>query len=180
MSSDTAGAAEAVAPPHAAFDFDSAFHTHYGRISRVIVRVLGDRSRAEDLAVEAFWRLWRSPSAHNEAHGGWVYRTAVRLALDELRRRARRERYERVLDVFRGPRTPDEAYAATEEQRRVRAVLAVLSRQHAIMLVLQSDGASYDEIAGAASVNPSSVGTLLARARQAFRKEYVKRHGERS
>jgi RNA polymerase sigma-70 factor (ECF subfamily) len=62
----------------------------------------------------------------------------------------------------------------------VRAVLAVLSRQHAIMLVLQSDGASYDEIAGAASVNPSSVGTLLARARQAFRKEYVKRHGERS
>lgn len=179
MSSDTAGAAGAVATPQAAFDFDNAFHANYERISRVIVRVLGDPARAEDLAVEAFWRLWRSPNAHNDAHGGWVYRTAVRLALDELRRRARRERYERFMTVFR-PRTPDETYAATEEQRRVREVLAAISRQHAVMLLLHSDGASYEEIAGAASVNPSSVGTLLARARQAFRKEYVKRHGERS
>jgi RNA polymerase sigma-70 factor (ECF subfamily) len=109
-----------------------------------------------------------------------VYRTAVRLALDELRRRARRQRYERALTVFRGPRTPHDAYASTEEQRRVREVLAAITRKHAVMLVLQSDGASYEEIAAAASVNPSSVGTLLARARQAFRKEYVRRHGERS
>ena len=180
MRSDAAGAAEAVAPPKAAFDFDSAFHANYERISRVIVRVLGDPARAEDLAVEAFWRLWRSPNAHNDAHGGWVYRTAVRLALDELRRRARRQRYERALTVFRGPRTPHDAYASTQEQRRVREVLAAITRKHAVMLVLQSDGASYEEIAAAASVNPSSVGTLLARARQAFRKEYVRRHGERS
>jgi RNA polymerase sigma factor (sigma-70 family) len=180
MSSDTAGAAEAVASPQAAFDFDRAFHANYERIARVVARVLGDPARAEDLAVEAFWRLWRSPSAHTDAHGGWVYRTAIRLALDELRRRARRQRYERVLTVFRRPRTPDETYTATEEQRRVRGVLAAISRRYAVMLLLHSDGASYEEMAAAASVNLSSVGTLLARARQAFRKEYVRRHGERS
>jgi RNA polymerase sigma-70 factor (ECF subfamily) len=173
-------AAEAVTSAPAAFDFDGAFRSNYERIARVIVRVLGDPARAEDLAVEAFWRLWRTPNAHGDAHAGWVYRTAIRLALDDLRRRARRERYERVLTVFRGPRTPDELYAATEEQRRVRGVLAAISRQHAVMLLLHSDGAPYEEIAAAASVSPSSVGALLARARQAFRKEYVRRHGERS
>jgi DNA-directed RNA polymerase specialized sigma24 family protein len=47
------------------------------------------------------------------------------------------------------------------------------------MLLLHSDGAPYEEIAAAASVNPASVGALLVRARRAFRKEYVRRHGER-
>src|SRR5262245_42167461 len=142
-------AAEVVASAPAAFDFETAFRSNYERIARAIVRVLGDPARAEDLAVEAFWRLWRTPEAHGDAHGGWVYRTAVRLALDELRRRARRERYERVLTIFRGPRAPDEVYAASEEQRRVRGVLAALSRRHAVMLLLHSDGAPYEEIAAA-------------------------------
>ena len=176
----TSDAAEAVASAPGTFDFEDAFRSNYERIARVIGRVLGDHAKAEDLAIEAFWRLWRSPNAHGDAHAGWVYRTAVRLALDELRRRARRERYERVLTLFRRSRSPDELYAATEAQRRVRRVLAAISRQQATMLLLHSDGASYEEIAAATSVNPSSVGTLLARARLAFRKEYVKRHGERS
>jgi len=47
------------------------------------------------------------------------------------------------------------------------------------MLVLRSEGYKLDEIAGLLSLNPNSVGTLLARADAAFRKEYVSRYGER-
>ena len=162
----------------ASFDFDAVFLANYARIARVIRRVIDDPSRAEDLAVEAFWKLWRNPRAHGEASGAWLYRTAVRLALDELRRRARRARYERVLVFVRAPQTPDELFSAAEERGRVRAVLAAMAPRQAELLLLRSDGVPYDELASALSVNPASVGTLLSRARQAFRKEYVKRHGE--
>jgi len=53
----------------------------------------------------------------------------------------------------------------------------MLPRQ-AELLLLRSDGHSYDELAGSLSLNPASVGTLLSRAKQAFRKEYVKRYSE--
>jgi RNA polymerase sigma-70 factor (ECF subfamily) len=60
----------------------------------------------------------------------------------------------------------------------VRAVLASMPRRDAELLLLRSDDMSYEELAAALSLNPASVGTLLSRARQAFRKEYVKRYGE--
>ena len=42
----------------------------------------------------------------------------------------------------------------------------------------RNDISRYDELASTLDLNPSSVGTLLARAQQAFRKEYIKRYGE--
>ena len=170
--------ADAVGTGPAAFDFDAIFQADFDRIARVIARVIQDPARAEELAVDAFWRLWRQPRAHGDSAGGWLYRTAVRLALDELRRRARRSRYERMFTLFRrSPQPPDDLFSAAEEQGRVRAVLAVMAPRQAELLLLRSDGLSYDELAAALSITPTSIGTLLSRARTAFQKEYVKRHG---
>jgi RNA polymerase sigma factor (sigma-70 family) len=160
------------------FDFEAVFVADYAPVTRLIARVIRDPGRAEELAVEAFWRLWKTSSAHGETAGGWLRRTAVRLAIDELRRRSRRERYDRLLMFGRGPSTPDELFLATEEQGRVRTVLAAMPRRQAELLLLRSDDGSYEELAVAFSVNPASVGTLLSRARQAFRQEYVKRYGD--
>jgi len=60
----------------------------------------------------------------------------------------------------------------------VRQVLASLKPVQAAMLLLRSEGLSYAELAAALNLNPASVGTLLARAGQAFKKEYVIRYGE--
>ena len=103
----------------------------------------------------------------------------MRLALDELRRRARRARYEQVLTLFRAsPRTPDELFSEREEQGRVQSVLAAMSPRQASLLLLHGEGFPYHELAGALSLNPASVGTLMSRARAEFRKEYVRRYGE--
>lgn len=167
-------AAQAVSP-----DFESIFHAHYAGIVRVALRIVGEPARAEELAVEAFWRLWRHPEAHGDASGGWLRRTVIRLALDELRRRSRRRRYETLfVAVGLSPRRPDEILAGHQEQARVRTVLAALPIREATLLLLQSDGLPYRDIAAALSINPTSVGTLLARARAAFRKQYEKRYGE--
>lgn len=95
-----------------------------------------------------------------------------------LRRRARRVRYEQLLTFIRAPHTPHELFSAAEEQGRVRAVLAAMDPRQAELLLLRSDGVAYDERASALSLNPASVGTLLSRAKHAFRKDYVKRYGE--
>jgi RNA polymerase sigma-70 factor (ECF subfamily) len=162
----------------ARIDLETAFHEQYARLARVIARVISDPARAEELAVEVLIKWTRHPSEQGDQAGAWLYLTAVRMGLDELRRQARRERFDRLLQVFGTSPTPEDVRAVREEQQQVRAVLRRLRRRHAELLVLRSHGLSYDEVASALNVNPTSVGTLLARAQAAFRKEYVKRYGQ--
>jgi RNA polymerase sigma-70 factor (ECF subfamily) len=161
-----------------AFDFEATFRAQYERIARVIARVVQDPARAEELAVEVFLKLWRNPQAQGENAEGWLYRTAVRTGLDELRRRTRRSRYERLLGWVRAVPTPEQVRATSEEQQNVRSVLAAIEPRQAELLLLRSHGLSYEELASALDLNPVSVGTLLSRAQQAFRKEFVKRYGQ--
>ena len=76
------------------FDFEAFFYSQYDRTARAIARVIRDPARAEELAVEVFWKLWRHPRAHGEKAGGWLYRVAARTALNELRRQARSTEHE--------------------------------------------------------------------------------------
>ena len=160
-------------------DFDSTFTAHYARIVRVVARVIVDQSRAEDLAVDAFVKWWRRPSARRHGSVGWLYRTAVRLAIDDVRRTARHARYQRLAArMFGGVPTPEDVHVSSEAQRRTRTVLQMLRRRDATLLILRGDGLAYDELAAALGVRPSSIGTILSRAQRAFRLEYVRRYGE--
>jgi RNA polymerase sigma-70 factor (ECF subfamily) len=164
----------------AQFDIDALFRAHYRRVARMIARVVRDPARAEELAVEVFLKLWRNSSAQGEHVEGWLYRVALRAGLDELRRQSRRSRYERLLSLVRStppPSTPEQLHSATEQQERVRSILSALPQREAEFLVLRSHGFSYDEVALTLNIKTSSVGTLLSRAQQSFRKEFIKRYG---
>jgi len=163
----------------APFDFSELFHAHYARIARVIARVVQDRARAEELAAEVFWKLWRNPGMKSGNSAGWLYRTGVRMGLDELRRQTRRRRYEKLLVLIGAAPTPEYLLSKEQEQQQVRLVLSALKVRDSSLLVLQSEGLSYAEIAEILHLNETSIGTLLRRAQQAFRKEYVRRYGER-
>jgi RNA polymerase sigma-70 factor (ECF subfamily) len=159
-------------------DIETVFHAHYERIARVIARVLRDPSRAEELAVEVFLKWSRNPGAQGANSQAWLYRVAVRTGLDELRRETRRTRREGVVRFFQPSPTPEEIWATAEDQERVRAVLAAIQPRQAELLVLRSHGLTYDELASTLDLKPSSIGTFLGRAEQAFRKEYIKRYGQ--
>ena len=166
-------------PQVSAFDIESLFRARFDRTARIIARVVRDPARAEELAVEAFVKLWRNPQAHNSIAEPWLYRTAVRLGLDELRRQTRRLRYESLLARVRGTPTPEEIHSATEERDRVRLVLGAIPPRQAELLLLRSQDLSYAEVAAALDLNPASLGTLLSRAQQSFRREYIERYGQR-
>ena len=159
------------------FEIEAIFHAQYERIARVIARVIRDPARAEELAVEVFLKFWRNQHAQANSEG-WLYRVAVRTGLNELRARTRRSRYEALLGFGRSTHTPEDIRATTEAQERVRLVLAAIEERQAELLLLRSHGLSYEELACALDLNSASIGTLLSRAQQAFRKEYIKRYGE--
>ncbi len=159
------------------FDIETVFLAEYGRIARVIAKVVQDPARAEELAVDVFFKLWRTPKAQGKNMKGWLYRVAVRQGLEELRRRTRRRRYEKRLEFGEVP-NPEELRAAGEKQERVRFVLATIEPRQAELLVLRSHGLSYEELASALELNATSIGTFISRAECAFRKEYAKRYGK--
>jgi RNA polymerase sigma-70 factor (ECF subfamily) len=158
-------------------DFGSVFRLNYARIARVIARMIEDPGRAEELAAEVLWRFWQTRATHGMANA-WLYRTAVHSGLDELRRQRRRRKIEELLDFRKPNPTPEELHHTTQMQRQVRNVLSILKRREAELLILRSEGFSYQEISEIVRMNVTSVGTLLRRAQQAFRKEYVRRYGE--
>jgi RNA polymerase sigma-70 factor (ECF subfamily) len=110
---------------------------------------------------------------------GWLYRTGLRLALDALKKRKRRSHYEALAPAPHAEQTPEQTVEQSERQDRVRRVLAALKPQQAAVLLLRAEGHRLNEIAAVLGLNPNSVGTLLARADAAFRKEYGKRYGAR-
>jgi RNA polymerase sigma-70 factor (ECF subfamily) len=71
---------------------------------------------------------------------------------------------------------PDPARAAetAETRSEVRAALARLPDRSGALLALRYSGLSYEEIAAALGLRKSSIGTLLSRAEEAFRKEVTK------
>ena len=160
---------------------DALFRAHYGRLARVVGRIVHDQAAAEEIAVDVFVKWRGHPAAHGDGAEGWLYRTAVRAALDRWRRA---RRWSRVADVLAhvgiAPRTPEELHADDVERRQVRTVLAALRQRQATILLLWAEDLSYAEIAAAVAIQPSSVGSLLRRAQDAFKKEYEARYGHAS
>lgn len=158
--------------------FDALFREHYARIARVIGRIVQDQGRAEEIAVDVFLRWRRHPQAHGDGAEGWLFRTAVRAALDAWRRDTRWARVHRLLAHVGGsPQTPEALHAADVQRQQVRATLGRLRPRDAAVLLLWSEDVSYAGIAATVQVRPSTVGSLVKRAQTAFRNDYEARYG---
>ena len=161
-------------------EFRGVFLQHYSRIVAILMRLLGDRLRAEEVANDAFWRLYRQPALQVDGNiGGWLYRTATNLGLDTLRASGRRRQYEEAAGGLRDDdksSNPLEDLLREEKRHRVRAVLALIKPAHAQLLILRSSGLSYKELADALNLKMSSIGTMLNRAEEEFRNRYLATH----
>jgi RNA polymerase sigma factor (sigma-70 family) len=161
-------------------EFRAVFLQHYPRIVTILVRLLGNLSHAEEVANDAFWRLYGRPTLRVDSNvGGWLYRTATNLGIDALRTSGRRRQYEeaaaRAVDEG-GTGDPLDTLLREEKCQRVRAVLASIKPTQAQLLILRSSGFSYKELAEALNVKMSSIGTMLNRAEEEFRNSYLALH----
>jgi RNA polymerase sigma-70 factor (ECF subfamily) len=164
-------------------DFRAVFLQHYPRIVGVLARLVGDPTRAEELANDVFWRLYREPALRADGNlGGWLYRTATNLGIDTLRASSRRRHYEEAAGRLTRSCSVDangplEEVLREEKCHLVRTVLASIKPAQAHLLILRASGFSYKELAGVLEVKVTGIGTMLNRAEEEFRNRYLELHG---
>jgi RNA polymerase sigma factor (sigma-70 family) len=159
-------------------EFETLFQEHWAQVYRLLQRLVGDPSEAEDLALETFLRLYKQRPGQEDGFnpGGWLYRVATNLGLHSIRSWKRREHYELTagkdaLDTA-GEEAPAEILAQEEERQQVRTVLARMNKKQSQLLILRYSGLSYKEIASTLHLAPASIGPLLVRAEREFEKQY--------
>ncbi len=159
-------------------EFETLFQEHWAQVVRLLQRLVGDPSEAEDLALETFLRLYNQRPAQEDGFslGGWLYRVATNLGLHSIRSWKRRERDEMTAGKFALENTPEESpaviQAREEERQQVRQVLARMNQKQSRLLILRYSGLSYKEIADTLQLAPASIGPLLVRAEREFGKQY--------
>jgi len=132
-------------------------------VYRFALAMTNDLSEADDVAQEAFVRLWdrRATIDWGEPILGWLLVTARRIALDRFRRLAR------VLRLGSSPTTPTGIDATTIERFvDLRVELARLTpAERAAILLSAVEGWSADEIGAALGISPGAVRASASRGR---------------
>jgi RNA polymerase sigma factor (sigma-70 family) len=153
--------------------FTTLFESEFPRLYRYLERLSGDPDLAADLAQESFVRLYRRGSMPDHP-GPWLVTVAMNLFRNSRTMSARRGR---LLTVARAeasmgdpPPVPDQP--GSEEVQRVRLALEQLAQRDRELLLLRCEGYSYRELATALGLHEPSIGTLLLRAKRAFREAY--------
>jgi RNA polymerase sigma-70 factor (ECF subfamily) len=152
---------------------EDTFRAFYDRTARgvwvYLSRVTGDRTTADDLLQETFYRFLRAAATHDsEAHRrNSLYRIATNLARDARRRNILRP-FTSVEgdDIERIPAVGDQA-GATERATEVTLAMRQLKpRERAMLWLAYAEGASHREIADTLGLKPASMKLLLFRARR--------------
>ncbi|MDQ3043902.1 MAG: RNA polymerase subunit sigma-24, partial [Chloroflexota bacterium] len=71
---------------------EALYDLHATAVFGLLVRIVGDRSSAEDLLQDVFLRAWRNAASYHPERGqvrSWLLGIAHHAALNELRRRRR-------------------------------------------------------------------------------------------
>ena len=150
---------------------------HLGRTVALAQRITGSHGDGEEIAQEAFLRVWTKAPAWRAADGDfagarfttWLHRVIVNLAIDRKRRPAHD-----ALDPAHDPADPAdsalETLAKAQLSMRVAAAVATLpERQRAALALCFYEGLSNREAAAALSLTPGAVESLLVRARRTLR-----------
>jgi len=154
--------------------FRALSRRYLARIVALGSRTLGDPVEAEDVAQEAFLRLWKqAPSWRpNEARvGTWLHRVALNLCFDKLARRREEIGSEQPEAADPGP---GPAGTAQEKQMTdcVRTALGGLpDAQRSAITLCHYQGMRNIEAAEVMGVSIEALESLLARGRRKLREE---------
>ncbi|SFM87915.1 RNA polymerase sigma-70 factor, ECF subfamily [Pleomorphomonas diazotrophica] len=145
---------------------------HMARAIRLAERVLRDSAAADDVAQEAFVRVWKHASRFDEDRAQfttWLYRIVMNLALDRARRPGHAP-LDDALDVADSAPDGEETLVRRERVRLLGSGLAALpERQRAALTLFHLEGLTGREGAAAMNVSEKSFESLLGRGRAALK-----------
>jgi RNA polymerase sigma-70 factor (ECF subfamily) len=142
------------------------------RLLSLAGRMLGDGPEAEDVAQEAFIRIWRQAPKWRPGAARfdtWLHRVALNLCYDRLRRRRELAYAEPPEQVDEGP-APDRGLQALDTGLRVEAALGALpDRQREAIVLCHYQELGNIEAAAVMGVSVEALESLLGRGRRALR-----------
>jgi RNA polymerase sigma factor (sigma-70 family) len=143
----------------------------------VCLRVLTDHHEAQDVAQAVFLALARKASAMRgaESVGGWLHKVAWRLAINTQQSRIRRQRREENAMRDQPTMSEDQPDAGLFRAELDAAVNQLPDRYRQPLVLFHLLGCSLDETSRQLSLNPSTTGNRLARAREMLRKKLIRR-----
>ena len=143
------------------------------RIVALAARMLGDRDEADDVAQEAFLRIWKIAPKWRSGEARfdpWLHRVTLNLCYDRLRRHREMSVSDDLPEQADHAPLPDERLDAAHANQRIARALATLPARQREALVLQY----YQELPNAEAaalmgVSVDALESLLARARRNLR-----------
>ena len=153
--------------------FSTLVHRYQDRVYRFILRMVGSRDEALELAQEAFIKAWQAlPGWEPEAQfRTWLFRIASNAATDSLRRRKVVE-FVPLEEDYDAPGGGVDPEAHLQAKQRLLVLEAALNRlpheQRQIVLLREVENMSYGEIGAALGITEGTVKSRLARARAAL------------
>jgi RNA polymerase sigma-70 factor (ECF subfamily) len=156
---------------------------HQRMVYQLALHLLADQQEALDLSQEVFLRVFRTLGQFRgqSALRTWIYRVVVTQASNRRRWWRRRHQSQQValhehvathgdLPDLGPVAKPDHAIEQREISRQVWNALDQMSvEQRALLVLRETDGLSYDEIASTLGVAVGTVKSRLARAREQLR-----------
>jgi RNA polymerase sigma-70 factor (ECF subfamily) len=154
--------------------FETLFRMHQRSVYGWVLRIVREPGAAEDVTVEAFWRMYRAHARFDSSRGfePWARRIATNSALDWLRRQKPEnnlapEMWETVAAPAAGDAAVDaeirtktaQAFARLPAKLRVTAVLAVVEER------------PQKEVADALGITVTAVKLRVFRALRLLRKD---------
>jgi RNA polymerase sigma factor (sigma-70 family) len=174
MSEQTAAAAA-----KESIGFEEAFTLHHRTVFRAARSVVQDAGLAEDVTQEVFIRLYKHIDTlpNLEMLRPWLIRVALNVAKNTLRgnirANTRDENYVKET-VGNSIFSVETEFEQKSEVSEINRALNKVKEPLRSCLVLKQQGLSYREIAESLSLNESSIGTYVARARAEFMRFYGK------
>lgn len=156
---------------------------HAQRLFHYLIRQLQDESDAEDVAQEAFVRVFQHRAKFNPAHrfSTWLYTIATNLVRDRQRWRTRHPQVSleaehettggELKDVLAAAGVePGDSLVANERADAVRAAIAQLPEDlRTVILLFEYEEQSYQQIGDVLNCSPKAVEMRLYRARLQLR-----------
>jgi len=140
-------------------------------VYRVVWRMMGGHADSEDVAQEAFLKLWQNPKQVRDpgALKGWLMRVASNAVIDRSRKpkHGNLDTAPEIADDGARPDAPlDQGQAATLVNQ---AIASLPERQRLALSLVYFEGMSNIETASVMDISIEAVESLLARARRTLR-----------
>lgn len=172
-STETGIVREAQSGNHSAFE--QLYKQNVSKIYALCLRIIADRSRAEELTQDVFVRAWENIGSFrgDSLFSTWLYRLAVNVVLVDMRSAKRRAlRFFRLGDVMKFIKRVEHQPHSTMDLETAMASLPEKARM--IFILHDVEGYKHEEIGEMLGITSGTTKAQLHRARKLLREVLVR------